>query len=91
MARLCRLLGVALVASVASLRRLEGECVDDPKWFYSGKSVKDCAYVLYGFCSRLRERGSYFDSLAYWSIGFGLRRVDLMFWCERWIDGSSSL
>ena len=45
MARLCRLLGVALVASVASLRRLEGECVDDPKWFYSGKSVKNCAYV----------------------------------------------
>ena len=45
MARLSRLLGVALVASVASLRRLEGECVDDPKWFYSGKSVKNCAYV----------------------------------------------
>ena len=39
--RLSRLLGVALVASVASLRRLEGECVDDPDWYYSGKPGKN--------------------------------------------------
>ena len=45
MAGLCRLLGVALVASVASLRRLEGECVDDPTWCYGDCSPNDCAYV----------------------------------------------
>ena len=45
MARLCRLLGVALVASVASLRRLEGECVDDPDWYYSDKPGKNCDFV----------------------------------------------
>ena len=47
MARLCRLLGVALVASVASLRRLEGECVDDPTWCYGDCSPNDCAYGDY--------------------------------------------
>ena len=45
MARLSRLLGVALVASVASLRRLDGECVDDPTWCYGDCSPNDCAYV----------------------------------------------
>lgn len=45
MARLSRLLGVALVASVASLRRLEGECVDDPDWYYSDKPGKNCDFV----------------------------------------------
>ena len=45
MARLSRLLGVALVASVASLRRLEGECVDDPTWCYGDCAPNDCEYV----------------------------------------------